>query len=84
MSAFSTFYELTLFVSIQEHPMTNGNGVHEASNGNGKEIVESNDANNVEHQQASHPKRELALDLRYYMNRAPVTVRLPHIFWHCA
>lgn len=61
----------------QEHPMTNG--VHEANNiANGsanKEIQESSDSAKSE-QQVSNHKRELALDLRYYMNRAPVTVSL--------
>lgn len=55
------------------------NGVHEANNKtNGsanKEIQESNDSAKSEQQDSSH-KRELALDLRYYMNRAPVTVSL--------
>ena len=58
----------------QEHPATNG--VHAASNGSAnKEIQESSDSAKPELKQVTSHKRELALDLRYYMNRAPVTVR---------
>ncbi|XP_024384497.1 chloride channel protein CLC-d [Physcomitrium patens] len=68
--------ELELDDILQEHPTTNG--VHEASNGTNdsknKEIQESSESTKPEHQVSVH-KRELALDLRYYMNRAPVTVR---------
>lgn len=58
----------------QEHPTTD----HEANKSNcspNEEILESSNSAKSE-QQASLPKRELALDLRYYMNRAPVTVSL--------
>ena len=59
----------------QEHPETNG--VHEADNkANGStnnEIQESAESAKSQ-QQDSNRGRELALDLRYYMNRAPVTV----------
>ncbi|KAG0610052.1 hypothetical protein M758_7G035300 [Ceratodon purpureus] len=68
--------ELELDAILQEHPVTNG--VHEANskeNGSAnKEIQEGSDSAKSGQQVSIH-KRERALDLRHYMNRAPVTVR---------
>lgn len=50
--------------------------MHEANKCNGSantEIPETSESAKTEEQASLH-KRELALDLRFYMNRAPVTV----------
>lgn len=61
---------------LQENPVRNG--VHELTNGmNGSATVEINDSDEPvkPEQQSTEGRRELALDLRCFMNRAPVTVR---------
>lgn len=68
--------ELELEDILQENPVRNG--VHELTNGmNGSATVEINDSDEPvkTEQQSVEGRRELALDLRCFMNRAPVTVR---------
>ena len=67
---------------LQENPVTTG--VHESTNGiNASATVEINDSDGPvkTEEQSAKGRRELALDLRCFMNRAPVTVRWVMIWY---